>query len=209
MNQVLPCKEYTGCRNRGGYGVVRHGGRSHLAHRAAYCEFHGIPIERIKGLVIRHECDNRACVEPTHLRVGTQADNVKDMMDRGRSSPPPRFAGGSHAMAKLSYEDVKAIRLERSNGALNTDLAKKYGVTPTTIGLIVRHRTWNDPTCDINARIAPLGITADGLASLGFQPVGKEGAAKLYAEADFLRICHNLVELVRQAAVASAGRKAA
>lgn len=52
---------------------------------------------------------------------------------------------------------------------------------------------------DINARIAPLSITADGLAALGFQPVGTERAAKLYAEADFPLICHNLIELLRQA----------
>lgn len=208
MNQVLPCKEYTGCRNRGGYGVVRHGGRPHLAHRAAYCEFHGIPIEQIKGLVIRHECDNRACIEPTHLRIGTQADNVRDMMDRGRNSPPPRFPGSTHAMAKLSYEDVKAIRLERRNGALNKDLAKKYGVTPTAIGLIVRNRTWNDPVCEINARIAPLSITADGLASLGFQPVGKEGAARLYAEADMGRICAALIQVIERAQFTSSRRAA-
>lgn len=62
---------------------------------------------------------------------------------------------------------------------------------------------------DINARLAPLTITADGLASLGFHPVGKDGAAKLYGETDFMRICQALTDLIRQAAVASTGRKAA
>lgn len=60
---------------------------------------------------------------------------------------------------------------------------------------------------DINARIAPLSITADGLASLGFQPVGKEGAAKLYAEADMPRICAALIQVIERAQFIS--RKAA
>src|SRR5690606_16519658 len=61
---------------------------------------------------------------------------------------------------------------------------------------------------DINARLAPLNITADGLASLGFQPVGKEGAAKLYAEADMPRICAALIQVIERAKFTSA-RKAA
>lgn len=180
--------------------MVRHEGRSQLAHRVAYCEFHGITIARIKGLIIRHECDNRRCVEPLHLRVGTQSDNVADMMARGRNSPPPRMPGGIHPMAKLSYEDVAAIRRARLNGAKNTDLARTYNVTPTTIGHIVNGKTWSDPVCDINAAIAPLAITADGLAQLGIQPVGTERAAKLYASADMPHILNAIASHINSAA---------
>ena len=206
---AVPCKEHIGAINPGGYGVVRHEGRSQLAHRVAYCEFHGIPIAGIKGLIIRHECDNRRCVEPLHLRVGTQADNVADMMARGRNSPPPRMSGGIHPMAKLSYDDVQAIRQARRNGAKNTDLAKTYNVTPTTIGQIVNGKTWSDPAFEINAAIAPLSITADGLAALGFRPGGTERAAKLYAGEDFPRICAALVQVIQQAPARAAQKAAA
>lgn len=66
---------------RNGYGSVWVNGRRDYAHRAIYTEFVA-PIPA--GLVVRHSCDTRACVNPTHLLIGTQADNLHDMAERGR-----------------------------------------------------------------------------------------------------------------------------
>ena len=63
-----------------GYGQKMVKGRLHRAHRLVLQELH-VPIA---GMVVRHICDNRACVNPNHLTVGTQADNVRDMLDRHR-----------------------------------------------------------------------------------------------------------------------------
>jgi hypothetical protein len=66
---------------RNGYGSVWVDGRRQYAHRAIYAELVG-PIA--PGLVVRHNCDTPACVNPEHLEPGTQADNLRDMSDRGR-----------------------------------------------------------------------------------------------------------------------------
>lgn len=72
---------------RNGYGTASFQGRHEYAHRVAYRLTHGaIP----DALVIRHRCDNRLCVRPDHLEVGTKADNSRDMVERGRSAPNPR-----------------------------------------------------------------------------------------------------------------------
>lgn len=71
-----------------GYGGISdQRGKRIGAHRASYIIHYGdIPV----GLVVRHKCDNRICVNPLHLELGTQADNVADMWDRGRAVAPPR-----------------------------------------------------------------------------------------------------------------------
>ena len=70
-----------------GYGVVRRNGKTQRAHRAAWEAIHG-PIP--PGMVLLHSCDTPACIKVEHLSVGTQADNVRDMVQKGRNSPPPR-----------------------------------------------------------------------------------------------------------------------
>ena len=187
---AAPCKEHTGAINPGGYGVVRHEGKSQLAHRVAYCEFHGIPIARIKGLAIRHECDNRRCVEPLHLRVGTQADNVHDMMRRKRHryTPLPARSGTAHASAKLDYQKVREIRAAYAQGAKQRNLDRKYGVSQSLISYVVNNKGWDEAVGQINALIAPLSITADGLAQLGFKHVAQDRAAKLYDESQLSAI---------------------
>ena len=87
-SRVLPggeCIEWTGARSAAGYGRLG----TKYAHRVAYEKAHG-PIAR--GMVVRHRCDNPPCVNPAHLELGTQADNMRDMAVRGRAS-----SGEAHA----------------------------------------------------------------------------------------------------------------
>jgi hypothetical protein len=78
------CWEWTGCRNekRGGHGMFRHEGRSWQASRIAWWFANRQRPER--GQVIRHKCDNPPCCNPAHLESGTQRDNIRDMVVRGR-----------------------------------------------------------------------------------------------------------------------------
>ena len=76
------CWYWIGASNGHGYGVFRAGRRLLLAHRAAYALANGSPGRR----VVRHTCDNPGCVNPAHLRAGTQADNVRDMIAKGRAA---------------------------------------------------------------------------------------------------------------------------
>ena len=75
------CWEWTGVKNQDGYGRVRVNGKLLSAHRVVYAQLYG-PIP--EGLNVLHNCDNPGCVNPTHLRLGTQTDNLHDAYDRER-----------------------------------------------------------------------------------------------------------------------------
>ncbi|NIC05759.1 HNH endonuclease [Billgrantia bachuensis] len=59
-------------------------GRTIGAHRVAYCKANGLQLASIDGLVVRHKCDNKSCVNPAHLEVGDHSDNIRDAIERGR-----------------------------------------------------------------------------------------------------------------------------
>lgn len=136
------CVIFDGYINDKGYGVDRINGRRVKAHRLSYCIAHGISIDELDGVVIRHKCDNPSCVNPNHLEPGTQAENILDMMRRGRHISP---AGESSGNAKLSSSQVGEIResyIRNSSTQGTYALAKKYGVSPSHIGKIVRKNHW-------------------------------------------------------------------
>lgn len=111
-------------------------GHAMLAHRASWILHFG-PIPEIEGsgahgTVVRHKCDNRKCVNPEHLELGTQADNVKDMDVRGganRSGLAPK-SGTKHPNAVLSAEQAEYII---SSTKTNGELAEEIGVSKDTI----------------------------------------------------------------------------
>jgi hypothetical protein len=106
------CLVWTGLR-RGEYGRVSIDGEQRDAHRVAF-EIHNGPIP--KGLEVRHRCDNPPCVEPTHLLLGTQADNMQDMKERGRSGWRQRDAcsAGHEYTEENTYISKKGARVCRT-----------------------------------------------------------------------------------------------
>ncbi|ATN90877.1 HNH endonuclease [Gordonia phage Lysidious] len=131
------CWEWCGRRTSRNYGEssVRVGDTKTgeiLAHRLAHIAWIG-PIP--DGQVVRHRCDNPPCINPAHLIVGDQLDNVRDAVERNRHAH-----GETHGRAKLTEADVRAIRSAR--GMTYPELAAQYGVTRYTIGRIVRRERW-------------------------------------------------------------------
>jgi hypothetical protein len=135
-----PCVEWTKCKNAAGYGRAWHNGTLHLAHRLAYCKYHNVSLESIKGWVIRHTCDNPSCVNPHHLLIGTAADNTRDKVSKGRHS-----RGETSFHAKLTEGQVAEIRatyVARDRESGSTALARKFGVSQSTISRIVNNNRW-------------------------------------------------------------------
>jgi hypothetical protein len=85
------CIEWQAFRNANGYGKRRWRGSDMTgAHRVAFCEARGLELADIKGWVIMHTCDNPPCVNPYHLKMGTQLDNIRDRHAKGRTSTVSR-----------------------------------------------------------------------------------------------------------------------
>lgn len=101
-------------------------------------------------LLVCHRCDIPCCVAPAHLSEGTQKENLRGMYERGRLgrrgqvAPESRPRGAWHPHAKLDDAQVRAIRRRRREGERPTDLARVYGVVPSTISAIVSGRYRRD-----------------------------------------------------------------
>lgn len=128
-----PCIIKDGAVTRGGYKQRRIDGTLHYVHRLAWEKAHG-PIPA--GLKVRHKCDNPPCENPDHLELGTQADNVADMDERGRRQA---LRGMDATNRKLTEDDVRAIRA--STHTL-TALGLQYGVTKQAISAIIKRKNW-------------------------------------------------------------------
>lgn len=128
--KTAECWLWAGAMNKG-YGQIVVGRQSFRAHRIAW-EMENGPIP--EGAMIRHTCDNAACVRPDHLLPGTNTDNMRDMVERGRS-----LQGERHPRVKLADDQVAEIRARYIPGVVRqADLAKEYGVRQCHISRLVR-----------------------------------------------------------------------
>lgn len=130
------CWPWVASTYRSGYGRFGSGRRhpqlkTQLTHRVSWTLKNGtIP----DGLHVLHKCDNRVCVNPGHLFLGTSADNTADMVDKGRQAQ-----GSRNGCTKLTEAQVLAIRSDtRSCWAISSD----YGVTHTQVFRIKSRRQW-------------------------------------------------------------------
>jgi hypothetical protein len=135
------CLLWTAARFADGYGIFKVHGRMLRAHRFAFELVNG-PIP--EGMFVLHRCDNPACVRPEHLFLGTARDNTRDMMAKGRHSPPPRSVGEANpGGGKLTATEVRQIRRKYNAGGYTLeDLAAEYGVSFGMVGHIVKRRAW-------------------------------------------------------------------
>lgn len=120
-----------------GYGSAWHKNKQWRAHRLSYEAFVG-PIP--EGYVVMHLCNNTACVNPEHLQVGTQSENVQYAYTCGRADR----SGEHHHMHKLVEDDVLFIRYAASCGYRYNELATVLGVTPSTVEDVAHNRTWRN-----------------------------------------------------------------
>lgn len=129
------CWLWRGSKSAGGYGRIMINYRRVRAHRLSWEIYHGdIP----PGMFVCHICDNPLCVNPNHLFLGTNKDNVMDMVGKGRQNGGgPK--GERHGRSVLSNSQAKKIRdLYRSGDYSYRDIAKMFGIGKTTVYQIVK-----------------------------------------------------------------------
>lgn len=134
VNKTDGCWEWTGGLQAMGYGLMYASGSSNpqLAHRVSWrLESGDIPA----GMFVCHRCDNRRCVRPAHLFLGSAKDNTRDMMRKGRNRT------GAN---KLRAWDVIDIRTLHAFGMRPRDLMEGFGVSRTMVNSIVSRRSWKE-----------------------------------------------------------------
>lgn len=142
VRKTEECWLWTGSLNPNGYGQL---GTTHnyvnkvfLAHRYSY-ELHFGPIPA--GLYVCHKCDNPPCVNPAHLFLGTNSENILDCIAKGRFGDH-RVQGARHGCAKLTDAQVYAIRERCNRGDLRPLIAQDFGVSLSLVSHIHTRRVW-------------------------------------------------------------------
>lgn len=132
--------------HRWGYGYMSRG-RAHEGqvrpHRLSW-ELNVGPIPL--GMLVCHRCDNRACVRPEHLFLGSQADNMQDAKSKGRLKGGT-VSGERHGRALLTWGQVRTMRAaNKTTGIGCRRLSRKYGVSESTITAILNGHHWREST---------------------------------------------------------------
>jgi hypothetical protein len=138
------CWEWTGAKNPNGYGVFNTT-ETDYAHRASWILHRG-PIP--EGKYVCHSCDNKGCVNPRHLFLGTQADNMADAgrkgkMNRDAEAIRRRQLGEGNSSAKLARTQVDEIRKRYAPGVISqASLGREFGVSQTAVSHIILDKSW-------------------------------------------------------------------
>lgn len=134
------CWPWLGARTAAGgagYGQIRHRGRLLLAHRVAWILTNG-PVPT--GLCVLHKCDNPACCNLAHLFLGTHAENIADMVEKGRQARGQR--NGSHKLTADQVCEIRRVFIRGSQTFGAASLGHSYGVSEVNILNIIAGRTW-------------------------------------------------------------------
>lgn len=142
INTYSGCWEWMGT-TRNGYGRITVGSRTdgsrrtEAAHRLSYILKYG---EIPEGMEVCHRCDNRKCINPDHLFLGTRQDNINDREKKGRNIT---FSGESNPMSKLTQKDVIRLRQRKARENISYEkLAKEYGVNKRTVIDAIKGKNW-------------------------------------------------------------------
>ncbi len=137
------CFEWRGACNEHGYGVLGRGRRGQgniKAHRLAYELFHAVELS--SSICVCHRCDNPRCVNPQHLFLGTQQENLSDMFQKGRNASPPLLSGDRNPKAKLDDASVHRVFALRARGFTTYRIADDLGVSRPAICSVLKKKTW-------------------------------------------------------------------
>lgn len=142
---VAGCWVWTAATNGHGYGRIWAGGKLVVPHRYVFEFFNGpipeLPGSDFRGTCVCHRCDNRACVNPEHLFLGTHQDNMDDMAAKGRRRSRA-VVGEAHGCSKLTARKVRQMFELREQGWTQQQLAHYFDVSQTTVSQVLRRIKW-------------------------------------------------------------------
>lgn len=127
------------------YANVTMKGKSQKMHRLVYCQHHDLDIEDIKGLVVRHKCDNPRCINPEHLLIGSHQDNMDDVAERGRWPYGEISLGSKLTEAQVLWAIANYIPNHKELGC--GALSRKFGVNRAAMSMAIRGVTWKHLDC--------------------------------------------------------------
>jgi hypothetical protein len=137
------CWLWTGYVGENGYGIASINGKQYKAHRVSHFIEHGrIDNDRL----VLHRCDERACVNPAHLFLGTPKDNSQDAVKKGRNA---KLFGERNGKAKLTLQKVRAIKRllrDKANGRCELrqyEIARQFGVSEATVSYLKNGGRWD------------------------------------------------------------------
>lgn len=128
------CWIWSAAKYWSGYGAFRYFNRIIPAHRASY-QIHTGKIP--DGFVVMHRCDNKSCVNPAHLKIGTQMENIRDKMTKGR-----QLRGEKHGRALLEEKDVRQIHSLRRKNMTMEKIGSIFGIGSSHVSQILSRRMW-------------------------------------------------------------------
>lgn len=132
------CWPWVGARNSDGYGVIRTEDGLKLAHRVSVILDGRDPT----GRVAKHACDTTYCVNPRHLAVGTQAENIRECVERGRNNRGSR--NGQALLDESKVREIMALAATQSRATI----AARFGVSKETVRDILNGRSWRHVTAE-------------------------------------------------------------
>lgn len=145
IKQPHECWPWKGYRNEDGYGRTWINDKGYYAHRVIFNLVHPNVIElsapkstHDQGFLL-HTCDNPSCCNPSHLFVGTHADNMADKVKKGRS---PNFSGDNGPRCKLTMVQANEIREKRKNNVSAKQLANDYGISLSSIKTLLAGKSY-------------------------------------------------------------------
>lgn len=149
--KTATCWLWIGWTTESGYGSTYESGKHQYMHRIAYEKAFG-PIPR--GMHVLHSCDVRHCVNPEHLFLGTQQDNLRDMVTKRRHA-----RGVRHGHCKLTEENVRKVWVLKSEGIVQGKIAETLGVSQSTISEILSGKRWTHLRSNDDIITIPIDIT--------------------------------------------------
>jgi hypothetical protein len=139
VRKTETCWYWLGPVSNSGYGLMSFSKKRRSAHRLSFELFNGeIPL----GMCICHRCDNKICVNPTHLFIGTYADNNRDCANKGRANNSGNLRGDNHPRATLTESSARMAKSLASSGVKKTVIAERLKVNPSVIYDVCNGRTW-------------------------------------------------------------------